>query len=140
MSEVASLALGLAERLATIPDFEHRAYDVWPDQPNPPCVIVDGPNEVQDLAMGCDAGIFFFDLVVLVPIRNGIAQAQRDARQYLGNTGELSIKKALENETTLGGRAQCLIVQPDIRSLGDGQVNGTDVFGVVRSVAVYPNP
>lgn len=138
MSEVDAIALGLAERLSTIPDFEYRAYDTWPDAVNLPCVIVDGPTDNQDRAFGDGGGIFDYDLIIIVPIRSGIDKAQRDIRPYLARTGEASIQKALEAEQTLGGRVDTLIMRGGIRSLGDFEMNGSQCFGAVRSVGVYP--
>lgn len=137
MSEPDAIAVGLAERLATIPGFEHRASDVEPDQINPPCTFVLGPNSIEDLAFGCDAGIFEYDCWVIVKVENGVAQAQRDVRKYLAKTGESSIQKALEADTTLGGRAQTLIVQGGVSIISEKPLNDVLYMGASRTVRVY---
>lgn len=136
MSEIDAIAIGLAERLATIPGFEHRAYDVQPDEMNPPLAFVLGPNDIEDLALGCDAGIFEFDVWVVVPVHS-IAQSQRDIRKYLAKTGESSIQKALEADITLGGRAQCLIVTGGVSTISEKPLNDVQYLGASRTVRVY---
>lgn len=137
MSEPDALAVGLAERLATIPGFEHRAYDTEPDAINPPCAFVLGPNGIEDLAFGCDAGIFEYDVWVIVPVNAGVAKAQRDVRAYLAKSGEASIQKAMELDRTLGGRAQTLIVQAGVSIISEKPINDVPYLGASRTVKVY---
>lgn len=140
MSEVDAIATGLAERLATIPDFEFHSYSEEPDVIDPPVAFVLGPNNVEDLAFGCDAGIFDYDVVVVVRVGNGIAQAQRDIRPYLAKTGEASVQKAIENDPTLGGRAQTSIVQNGVSVIAEKTINDIPYLGASRTVRVYSLP
>jgi hypothetical protein len=137
VSEVDAIAEGLAERLATIPDFQHRAYDVEPDVINPPCVFVLGPNSVEDLAMGGDAGVFEYSVVAVVSLNGSPADAQRRIRKYLAKTGESSMQVALEGDPTLGGRAATLIVQGGITVISDRPLNEMPFLGAARTVTVY---
>ena len=135
MSDIAAIAIGLQERLATT---GIRAYDVWPDQVQPPAALVDGPTDWQYLSMGCDNAIYVFDLVIVVPMSAGsIAEGQRRLRPYLSHTGEASIFLALEGDKRLGGAAQTLIVREGVQLLGDFVVNDVPLMGAIMTVAVY---
>ena len=139
MSDPQAIAEGLKERLATIPDFEHRAYAEEPDIVDPPMAFVLGPNGVEDLAFGCDAAIYDYDVVVVVKVGNGVAQAQRDLRKYLDTKGDDSIQKAIYGDPTLGGRAQTAIVQGGVSVISQANINDVPYLGASRTVRVYSN-
>ena len=135
MSDVDAIALGLQERLNTVPGFA--GYDVWPDTVNPPAGLVMGPTHIQDLSLGCNSAIYSFDVVIVVPMSAGLAEAQRRVRPYLARTGDQSVFLALEGDKTLGGACQTLIVDSGVQLLGDFNVGDIALFGAMLTVSVY---
>jgi len=112
---------GLETRLATISGL--RAYEYIPDNPNPPCAVVQlGRIEFdQSFRRGVDQYEF---RVLLIVGRVAERAAQKTMDGFLDPTGAGSVKTAIEADSTLGG----LTVDTRVREMrGLGSIGIGDV-------------
>ncbi len=96
------LRLGLEGRLATITGL--RAYEYIPDNPNPPCAVVQVGRISYDLSFQRGVDQYEFRILLICGrVAERSAQAAMDA--FLNPIGTSSIKTAVQGDATLGGLA-----------------------------------
>lgn len=113
---------GIKRRLETIEGLHPTATE--PANPHLPAAYPRVTSWTYDLEQGEDQGIEWqFDLWVLVAISPDLTRAQSTINDYLSAHGRLSLKRALEEEPTLGGLVDFL------RVTGGGNYGRVDVGG-----------
>lgn len=126
---------GMATRLATISGL--RVASELPDNPNPPIAIVNLRNINYDQAFGKGLAVYTFVVTVIVG-RAAERVAQQKLNDYLDNTGNQSIKTAIESDKTLGGAAfDTRVVSLD--NIGNVQLSDATYLAAEFTVNVYSN-
>jgi hypothetical protein len=131
---IGSVRTGIKNNLAAISGL--RTYDVVPDSMSVPAAVVGIPTEIDydyTLNRSNDQAVF--------PVRVFIGKASdRNAQKlldvYLDSTGSQSIKTVIENDSSLGGAANTVMVE---RASGIGvyTIAGVDYLGAEFSVRVW---
>lgn len=125
----------MATRLATISGL--RVASELPDNPNPPIAIVNLRNINYDQAFGKGLAVYTFVVTVIVG-RAAERVAQQKLNDYLDNTGNQSIKTAIESDKTLGGAAfDTRVVSLD--NIGNVQLSDATYLAAEFTVNVYSN-
>lgn len=125
----------MATRLATISGL--RVASELPDNPNPPIAIVNLRNINYDQAFGKGLAVYTFVVTVIVG-RAAERIAQQKLNDYLDNTGNQSIKTAIESDKTLGGAAfDTRVVSLD--NIGNVQLSDATYLAAEFTVNVYSN-
>lgn len=125
----------MATRLATISGL--RVASELPDNPNPPIAIVNLRNINYDQAFGKGLAVYTFVVTVIVG-RAAERVAQQKLNDYLDNTGNQSIKSAIESDKTLGGAAfDTRVVSLD--NIGNVQLSDATYLAAEFTVNVYSN-
>ncbi len=122
MALVSELRDGLKANLATITGL--RTTDTVPDNPNPPIAIVLPQSVSYDDTFQRGMNTYTFSVLVIV---NRVSErtAQNSLDAYVSGTGNSSIKRAVESDKTLNGKAFDVRVT-DLRNYGDitiGEIN-----------------
>lgn len=108
MIDLAAIREGLAENLRRIEGFQVSAYML--SQPWPPTIQVMGPDEITyDLTFGRGSDSWVLIVQAFVASHDDLASQTR-LDEMLHPTGPLSIKEAIERDTTLGGACSDLRV------------------------------
>lgn len=135
MSTIDAMRSGMATRLATISGL--RVASELPDNPNPPIAIVNLRNINYDQAFGKGLAVYTFVVTVIVG-RAAERVAQQKLNDYLDNTGNQSIKTAIESDKTLGGAAfDTRVVSLD--NIGNVQLSDATYLAAEFTVNVYSN-
>lgn len=135
MSTIDAMRSGMATRLATISGL--RVASELPDNPNPPIAIVNLRNINYDQAFGKGLAVYTFVVTVIVG-RAAERIAQQKLNDYLDNTGNQSIKTAIESDKTLGGAAfDTRVVSLD--NIGNVQLSDATYLAAEFTVNVYSN-
>lgn len=133
MALVSELRDGLKANLATITGL--RTADTVPDNPNPPIAIV-LPQSVQyDNAFQHGMNTYNFSVLVIVQ-RPAERSAQNALDAFVSGTGNNSIKRAIESDKTLGGKAFDVRVT-DLRNYGDVTIGEINYFSAEFIVLCY---
>lgn len=107
MSLFSDIRAGLASNLSAIDGL--RTYDFIPDEISPPVALV-SPRSMQfDKTYGRAADDVTFEVVIVVRRTSGRG-GQDELDAYCDSTGSLSVKAAIEADTTLGGTVMDLRV------------------------------
>jgi hypothetical protein len=122
---------GLAANLASL---SLRTYGYVPDQPSPPCAIIQPVRTEFDTTFGRAADTITFDVMVLVQ-RTDERSGQDLLDSYCDKNGTYSVKRALESDVTLGGRVQTMQVT-EITSYGAIDSNDTTYLQATFAVNV----
>lgn len=109
-------------------------YDVWPDTPNSPGLIV-RPMTGDQHTTFASRGSFFFELVVFAQIGT-IESSQDRIDTFLDFSGSLSIQAALEAAPTLNGSAEGLMVGA-WRDYNSIEINGLEFMRAVIPVEAF---
>lgn len=126
---------GLATNLATITGL--RTASEISDNSNPPIAIVNLRSIQYDGAFGKGLAVYNFVVTVIVG-RAAERIAQRKLNDYCDNTGNQSVKTAIEKDKTLGGSAfDVRVVSLD--NIGNLQLNEATYLAAEFSVNVYSN-
>jgi len=133
MALVSELRDGLKANLATIPGL--RTADTVPDNPNPPIAIVLPQNVQFDNAFQRGMNTYTFAVLVVV---NRVSErtAQNSLDAYISGTGTHSIKRAVESDKSLGGKAFDVRVS-DVRNYGDITIGEINYFSAEFVVLCY---
>lgn len=135
MSTIDDMRTRLATNLATISGL--RTAGELPDNPNPPIGIVSLRNIQYDGAFGKGLAVYNFVVTVIVG-RASERIAQRRLNDYCDNTGNTSVKTAIESDKTLAGNAfDVRVVSLD--NIGNIQLNEATYLAAEFSVNVYSN-
>ena len=122
MALVSELRDGLKANLATISGL--RTADTVPDNPSPPIAIVLPQSVSYDDTFQRGMNTYTFSVLVIV---NRVSErtAQNSLDAYVSGTGSSSIKRAVEVDKTLNGKAFDVRVS-ELRNYGDitiGEIN-----------------
>jgi hypothetical protein len=135
MSTIDDMRNGLATNLATITGL--RTASELPDNPNPPIAIVNLRSINYDQTFGKGLAVYTFIVTVIVG-RAAERIAQRKLNDYCDNTGNQSVKTAIESAKTLGGAAfDTRVVSLD--NIGNIQLHDATYLAAEFTVNVYSN-
>jgi hypothetical protein len=131
---VSEAAEGLRERLATIVGL--RTYEYLADSFQPPAAMVNIDNVDYHQAFAGGDPVYTFTVTLFVA-RAEERTAQRKLDDYLSYSGDKSVREAIENDTTLGGRIETCVVTSggNIAAL---QVNEATYLSIEFTVIVHP--
>jgi hypothetical protein len=102
MASVSELRTGIATNLATITGLRTSAF--MPDNPNPPIAVVMPSSVSYDDTFHRGMQTYVFNVLVIVGrVDERTAQSNLDA--FVSGTGSSSVKRAIEVDKTLGGKA-----------------------------------
>ena len=102
MASVSELRTGIANNLATITGLRTSAF--MPDNPNPPIAVVMPSSISYDDVFKRGMQTYIFNVLVIVGrVDERTAQSNLDA--FVSGTGSSSVKRAIEVDKTLGGKA-----------------------------------
>lgn len=102
MASVSELRTGIATNLATITGLRTSAF--MPDNPNPPIAVVMPSSISYDDTFNRGMQTYVFNVLVIVGrVDERTAQSNLDA--FVSGTGSSSVKRAIEVDKTLGGKA-----------------------------------
>ncbi len=143
MATIAQIRDGLQARMATIAGLH--AYDVWPDNVEPPAAIVVPKKGDYHQAMGNPGHTHQeYEIILLAaPVQRGYIRGQDKIDPYLDDAGSSSIKAAIEADKTLGGIVTTTKVV-GWRDYGSLSINnetiagGLEYWGAKLDVEVYP--
>lgn len=115
MALVTDLRNGLAANLATISGLRQQAWQ--PDNINPPAAYIFPQGVTFDNAFNRGMNTYTFVVTVVVG-RQSERSSQNALDTYVSGTGSNSIKRAIESDKTLGGKAFDVRVT-DVRNYGE---------------------
>ena len=115
MALVTDLRNGLAANLATISGLRQQAWQ--PDNINPPAAFIFPQGVSFDNAYGRGMNTYTFVVTVVVG-RQSERSSQNALDTYVSGTGANSVKRAIESDKTLGGKAFDVRVT-DVRNYGE---------------------
>lgn len=115
MALVTDLRNGLAANLATISGLRIQAWQ--PDNINPPAAFIFPQGVSFDNAFNRGMNTYTF-VVTVVVARQSERSSQNALDTYVSGTGANSVKRALESDKTLGGKAFDVRVT-DVRNYGE---------------------
>ena len=115
MANVTELRTGLATNLATIYGLRVQAWQ--PDNINPPAAYIFPQGVSFDNAFNRGMNTYTFTVQVIVG-RVSERSAQNALDPYISGTGTYSVKRAVEIDKTLGGKAFDVRVT-DVRNYGE---------------------
>jgi hypothetical protein len=102
MASVSELRTGIATNLATISGLRTSAF--MPDNPNPPIAVVMPSSISYDDVFKRGMQTYIFNVLVIVDrVAERTAQIKLDG--FVSSTGSSSIKRAIESDKSLGGKA-----------------------------------
>lgn len=137
MATIGQIRAGIKDRLATISGLS--AHDIVPDQVNPPCAVVFGPEIDYDATMGRGSDDYRFHVILLVS-RVDERSGQDLLDTYLAPSGATSVKVAVEGGGgDLGGIVDFVRVK-EVREYGAQEINGLQFFGAAVLVEVTARP
>jgi hypothetical protein len=102
MASVSELRTGIATNLATITGL--RTSSFMPDNPNPPIAVVMPSSISYDDVFKRGMQTYIFNVLVIVG-RVDERTAQSNLDGFVSSTGSSSVKRAIEVDKTLGGKA-----------------------------------
>lgn len=133
MGKIADIREGLATSMATITSLDTEAY--IRDIADVPVAMVGGPDPLEfDQTFGRGSDEYDFPVIVFASrVDDEGGQSQLDS--YLDPFGALSLKAAIESDSTLGGVVEDLRVQR-VQDYGPHEINGVQYLGAVLIVHV----
>jgi hypothetical protein len=133
MALVSELRDGLKANLATITGL--RTSDIVPDNPNPPIAIVLPQSVKYDDSFNRGMNTYTFSVLVIV---NRVSErtGQNSLDAYVSGTGANSVKRAIEIDKTLNGKAFDVRVS-DVRNYGDITIGEINYFSAEFVVLCY---
>ena len=132
---ISSIRDGLETNLRTISGL--RAYSEIPDNPNFPAAIV--VLDTVDYDGAFQRGLTTYNFTISVIVGRASERAAQDRlNDFASNTGNLSIKSAVESDKSLNGSAYDVRVV-SMSNISAVELNGTTYLGMDFSVTVYAN-
>lgn len=133
MATITELRAGVATNLATISGL--RTATTLPDLPNPPIALVTPVSVEYDKAFGTGMTIYQMTVTVIVG-RVSERTAQNLLDSYCSSTGASSIKKAIESDVTLGGKAfDCRV--SSMRNYGSTTISENEYLAAEFDLSIY---
>jgi hypothetical protein len=133
MALVSDLRNGLKTNLSTITGLRVSSY--MPDNPNPPMAVVLPQSVSYDDTFQRGMNTYTFSVLVIVQ-RPAERTAQNALDGYVSGTGASSVKRAIESDKTLGGKAFDVRVT-DLRNYGDITIGEINYFSAEFVVLCY---
>lgn len=133
MALVSELRDGLKANLATISGL--RTTDTVPDNPSPPIAVIIPQSVKYDDTFQRGMNTYTFSVLVIVQ-RPSERSAQNLLDGFVSGTGSKSIKRAVESDKTLGGKAFDVRVT-DLRNYGDITIGEINYFSAEFIVLCY---
>jgi hypothetical protein len=133
MATIAELRSGIATNLATISGL--RTASTIPENVNPPFAIIGFDSTEFDVTMGRGLDMFAFTVTVVVSRADG-RNAQNLLDVYCAPTGTSSIKRAIELDKSLGGKANDLRVT-GLSNYGNLTIGELNYLAAEFAVTVY---
>ena len=112
MSNPRTIRTALVARLRTIAGLH--AYERWPGQLNPPCIVVDLIDAEPEQAMGAVGARltrYDFDLNIMMPLAGGWENAQDRLDPLLATSSTGGVFGAIAGDRTLGGTVHSTFVK-----------------------------
>ena len=131
---IQDIRAGLATNLATIPGLRTAAD--MPDQPSPPIAIVQLNNISYDEAF--QGGLTFYNFTITVVVGRVSERTAQVRLNSFASTGVGGIKKAVESDKTLGGKAFDVRLQ-EMTSMGAITLGETQYLACEFSAQVMSN-
>ena len=130
---IAEIRRGLAEQLALVPGL--RVAEHLPEQLNPPVAIISRARVDYHQAMRGGVSEWTMD-IQLIAGRMADQATQRQIDAWLSWDGPESVRAALEQDSTLGGRVESSIVRgaDALTSISTGD---NEYLGVTVNVTVF---
>ena len=133
MALVSELRDGLKANLATITGL--RTADTVPDNPNPPIAVIIPQSISYDDTFQRGMNTYTFSVLVIVQ-RSSERTGQNSLDAFVSGTGTKSVKRAIEIDKTLGGKAFDVRVT-DLRNYGDITIGEINYFSAEFIVLCY---
>lgn len=133
MALVSELRDGLKANLATITGL--RTTDTVPDNPSPPISVIVPQSVKYDDTFQRGMNTYTFSVLVIVQ-RSSERTGQNSLDAFVSGTGSKSIKRAVESDKTLGGKAFDVRVT-DLRNYGDITIGEINYFSAEFIVLCY---
>lgn len=133
MALVSELRDGLKANLATISGL--RTTDTVPDNPSPPISVIVPQSVKYDDTFQRGMNTYTFSVLVIVQ-RSSERTGQNSLDAFVSGTGSKSIKRAVESDKTLGGKAFDVRVT-DLRNYGDVTIGEINYFSAEFIVLCY---
>jgi hypothetical protein len=133
MASITELRVEVAKNIGTIPGL--RTSPVMIDNPNPPIAIISPVSIDYDKSFGEGMTIYNYTVTVIVG-RVSERTAQNSLDAYCSSTGALSIKKAVESNRTLSGKAFDLRVT-GMRNYGSLNIADNEYLAAEFDLSVY---
>jgi hypothetical protein len=133
MATIAELRSGIATNLATISGL--RTASTIPENVNPPFAIIGFDSTEFDVTMGRGLDMFAFTVTVVVSRADG-RNAQNLLDVYCAPTGTSSIKRAIELDKSLGGKANDIRVT-GLSNYGNLTIGELNYLAAEFAVTVY---
>jgi hypothetical protein len=134
MASITDLRNGIAANLATISGL--RTAATVPDSINPPIAVVMPSSINYDTAFARTGGDEYEFIVMVIVGRVDERSAQNRLDAYCSGTGTGTIKAAIENDKTLGGKAFSLRVTT-LRNYNQVTVGDITYLAAEFTVQVY---
>jgi hypothetical protein len=135
MSTVSEIRSGIATNLATISGL--RTNSIVPDTVTPPIAIVEPTGITFDQSMARGLDQLNFKVTVIVG-RASERSGQNSIDAFCSSSGSSSVKRAIESDRTLGGKANDLRVT-GLNSYGSITIGDTPYLAAEFAVIVYAN-
>ena len=133
MALVSELRDGLKANLATITGL--RTTDTVPDNPSPPIAVIIPQSISYDDTFQRGMNTYTFSVLVIVQ-RSSERTGQNSLDAFVSGTGTKSVKRAIEIDKTLGGKAFDVRVT-DLRNYGDITIGEINYFSAEFIVLCY---
>jgi hypothetical protein len=135
MATIAELRAGLVDRLSTIQGLQ--VYGAEPGSVTPPAAVVVTPSITYHASFAADGALKQYAFRVMVLVAQGLLdEAAHNLDEFADPTGVMSVRAAIEADTTLGGSAESLIVT-DFRPLNAEEVASLQYWGGNFDVTIY---
>jgi len=135
MATIAQLRAGLVDRLSTIQGLQ--VYGAEPGSITPPAAVVVTPSITYHSSFAADGALKQYSFRIMVLVAQGLLdEAAYNLDEYADPTGVLSVRAAIEDDPTLNGFAESLIVT-DFRPLNAEEAASLQYWGGSFDVTVY---
>lgn len=104
MASITELRAAVASNLSNIPGLRTTVGGLMVDNPNPPVAVISPTSIEYDRSFGEGMTIYNYTVTVIVG-RASERSAQNSLDAYCSSTGDYSIKRGVELDRTLDGKA-----------------------------------
>ncbi len=134
MGSLADARTGLAGRLQTIAGL--RVEKRWPNVVNTPAAIIKPQKgDVWSRTAFSSRSSIFLEVVLLLSAQD-LERAQDELDKYCDTSGAKSIIAAIEGDTTLGGKAEDVLIG-EWRDSGEIEAGGLMFLGAALPIEIF---